>query len=171
MAIQAPSSHNIVQCVKFVCPRANVSVPSYGNNHSNFRQWGSLTVNITPKFANSHIRIIQHGLCQNVHSHFYMSWKRGGTGGTWLDLDTSAGGDSNADGIFANHNGTTSDYWSSMLIWEDSDPGYNLGDTITYVPYVGMWSGITLNLNTYANNGNAELPQGTHGYLEEIAYT
>lgn len=167
MAIHAPSAHNIVQVVKFVCPRASVSVPSYGNNHSNFRQWGSLTVSITPKFANSHFRILQHGLAQNVNSHFYMSWKRGGTSGTWLDYEANT----QADGLFANHNGTTSNYWSSVVMWEDQNASYSLGNSITYVPYVGMWSGTTLQMNTYNNNGNAELPQGTHGFIEEIAYT
>ena len=171
MAIQAPSAHNVVQSVKFALPSTSVSVPAYGNTDGNYRQWGSTSVNITPKFANSHIRIISQCIPWGVTSHFYMSWKRGGTSGTLLHSDVSAGGGSTSDGIFVNHNGTSSNYWSAVTIFEDADPAYSLGDTINYVPYVAMWSATTLYLNNYANNGNGETGFGTHGFLEEIAYT
>ena len=171
MAIQAPSAHNIVQCVKFNLPRTSVSVPSYNNAQANYRQWGSSSFSITPKFANSHIRIVQHMVVSGVSSHFYLSCRRGGTSGQFLHNDTGGDGSSSSDGLFANHNGTTSNYWSSVVVWEDTNPSYSLGNSITYVPYVAMWSGTTLNLMHYFNNGNGNVAQGAHGYLEEIAYT
>ena len=171
MAIQAPSAHNIVQCVKFNLPRTSVSVPSYNNAQANYRQWGSSSFSITPKFANSDIRIVQHMVVSGVSSHFYLSWRRGGTSGQFLHNDTGGDGSSSSDGLFANHNGTTSNYWSSVVVWEDTNPSYSLGNSITYVPYVAMWSGTTLNLMHYFNNGNGNVAQGAHGYLEEIAYT
>ena len=171
MAIQAPSTHNVVQCVKFVLPSTNVSVPAYGNNLANFRQWGSTSINITPKFANSHIRIVQNTMTYGVNSHFYLTWKRGGTSGTWMHTDTNAGGSASSDGLFVNHNATYSNYWSAVVIFEDANPSYSLGNSINYVPYVGCWNSRTLHLNNYANNGNGETGFGTHGFLEEIAYT
>ena len=167
MAIHAPTAHNIVQCVKFTLPQTSVSVPAYGNASGNYRQWGSYSVSITPKFANSHIRIIQHCTTHNVTSHGYLSWKRGGTGGTFLH--TEANGSS--DGLFCNHDGDSGSYESSVVIWEDGNASYSLGNSLTYVPYVGMWSATTLYFGSYASNGNAETRQGFHGYLEEIAYS
>tara|TARA_R100000278_G_C5364783_1_gene126710 strand:+ start:26 stop:541 length:516 start_codon:yes stop_codon:yes gene_type:complete len=171
MAISAPSAHNVVQCVKFVLPMTSISAPNYGNNLANFRQWGSSTVSITPKFANSHIRIIQHATMHNVSSHSYLTWKRGGTSGTWIHTDTSAGGNAASDGMFCNHGTDNVDYESSVVVFEDSDPGYTLGNSITYVPYFGLWSSNTVYFGSYQNNGNAQTAQGFHGYLEEIAYT
>ena len=171
MAISAPSSHNVVQCVKFVLPMTSVSIPGYSNNLANFRQWGSYSVSITPKFANSHIRIIQHCTLHGNTSHSYLTWKRGGTSGTWMHTDTSGGGNSGSDGMYANHDGVSDSYESSVVVWEDSNPSYSLGNSITYVPYVGLWVGTTMYMGSYQNNGNANVAQGFHGYLEEIAYT
>ena len=171
MAISAPSAHNVVQSVRFYLPRTDVTVPAYNNAQANYRQWGSSSFSITPKFANSHIRIVQHVIVSQVSSHFYLSWKRGGTSGQFLHNDTSGAGSSASDGLFANHNGTGSDYWSAVVVWEDTNPSYTLGNSITYVPYVAMWSSTTLYLGHYYNNGNGNMAQGFHGYLEEIAYT
>ena len=171
MAISAPSAHNVVQCVKFVLPMTSVYCPAYSNNLANFRQWGSSSFSITPKFANSHIRIVQHCTLHGNTSHSYLTWKRGGTSGTWIHTDTSAGGHASSDGMYGNHDGVADSYESSVVIFEDSDPGYTLGNSVTYVPYVGLWVANTMYMGSYQNNYNANIQQGFHGYLEEIAYT
>ena len=73
--------------------------------------------------------------------------------------------------MYGNHDGVGDSYESSVVVFEDSDPGYTLGNSITYVPYVGLWSANTMYMGSYANNGNANVQQGFHGYLEEIAYS
>ncbi|AGG54640.1 hypothetical protein PRQG_00037 [Prochlorococcus phage P-GSP1] len=171
MAIHAPSAHNIVQSVKFTLPQYSVYLPAYGNNNSNYRQWSNVTVSITPKFANSHIIIWQKCEIQGNSSHGYLTWKRGGTSGTWLHTDTSAGGASGSDGLYVNHDNEHDNYESSVVIFEDSDPGYTLGNSITYVPYIAFWAADTFWAGSYQNNGNGQVNQGYHGYLQEIAYT
>ena len=135
------------------CVHANAS-------KSNYNQLGSTTWDVVLKQANSKILIIGNFTMGGYGSHGYFDMKRGGTSGSWL------GGE---DGMFANHKNQTDNKDSIAIHWLDS-PGTNAATTtITYVPYVGQWSGTeTVEINGYSSSNPQQIFY-THFTFLEIA--
>ena len=154
---------NIIKVTKYNINRCSVTVPSWNNNDDNYRQIGSQTMTVSPVAANSKFIIDINIMMFNVSSHGYITLKRGGTSGTWLHRNEA----SDQDGLFANHSNSTTEYWNAGFRYMDS-PSQNNTNDIVYVPYVGMWSGTTLYLGSYSNNGNAEMPNMCM-YITEVA--
>ena len=132
MAIHAPSAHNVVQCVKFVLPMTSISAPNYGNNLANFRQWGSSTVSITPKFANSKILITLNSNMAIINNASELIWElyRDSTG-----ILVSAGAFNNTANYFGwmyAYAGGGAQYRSLSASHVDTP---NTTSTITYKPY------------------------------------
>ena len=72
---------NIIKVTKYNINRCSVSVPSWNNNDSNYRQIGSQTMTVSPVAANSKFIIDINIMMFNVSSHGYITLKRGGTSG------------------------------------------------------------------------------------------
>ena len=154
---------NIVQAQRYEINMQTVAVPSWSNNDSNYRQFGSQTWTITPKFPQSRFFIDLNCMVYGVTSHLYLTLKRGGTSGTWLHRANN----SDQDGIFANHSESNAEYWNAGFRWDDR-PNINNTNAIVYVPYIGMWSAKTLYVGSYSNNGNATV-NNMHGFIYEVA--
>lgn len=132
---------SVLQVVTGTLPPMYLSVPAYGNDKNNFRQFGSISTVITTKSTNSKIAIM---ISSTIHStdgsHTYFDIKRNGT---WI---------SGYDGVYADHH--QGGYGYGMGINFIDTPNVPAGTTLTYTYWGGNWGATQLGLNAYGNDIN-----------------
>lgn len=147
---------SIIQVVITALPPTYISVPAYGNDRANFRQWGTLSSTITTKSANSRIAIlVSSTIHSSVGSHCYFDIKRNGN---WI---------SGYDGAYADHH--QAGYSNGLGLTFVDSPNVPAGTVLTYTYWGGDWSAGQISINAYGNDtGNRNGDQDGQVSIWEI---